>query len=116
MTTSWTFSTWAVGSAYGPIRSGFAAALAGDVPLGAGLSSSASLQAAFALFLAGAGLAEVAGADPDDAAGRLALAQALRRSENEYVGYPPTSAMICRRNNAPDPASMAQFRVSRSAF
>ena len=78
--------TWAIGAAYGPITSGFEAALAGDVPIGAGLSSSASLQAAFALFLAGAGLATIPGAtqlgDPD----RLALAQTLRRSENEYVG------------------------------
>ena len=47
--------TWAIREAYGPIPCGFEAALAGDVPLGAGLSSSASLQAAFALFLAGSG-------------------------------------------------------------
>ena len=78
--------TWAINAAYGPITSGFDAALAGDVPIGAGLSSSASLQAAFALFLAGAGLISIPGengpGDPD----RLALAQTLRRSENEYVG------------------------------
>ncbi len=78
--------TWAVGEAYGPIRSGFAAALAGDVPIGAGLSSSASLQAAFALFLAGADLATIPGATDPGGADRLALAQTLRRSENEYVG------------------------------
>ena len=78
--------TWAVGEAHGPIRSGFAAALAGDVPLGAGLSSSASLQAAFALFLAGADLASIPGAADPGGPDRLALAQTLRRSENEYVG------------------------------
>lgn len=76
--------TWAVGAAHGPIRSGFAAALAGDVPIGAGLSSSASLQAAFALFLAGADLATIPGGP--GGLDRLALAQTLRRSENEYVG------------------------------
>src|SRR5215213_3471644 len=44
---------WALEDAQGPLRSGFEAAIAGDVPLGAGLSSSASLQAALALFLSG---------------------------------------------------------------
>ena len=78
--------TWAIGEAYGPLASGFEAALAGDVPIGAGLSSSASLQGAFAFFLAAAGVAGSAcGLDPDPAA-RLRLAQALRRSENEFVG------------------------------
>ncbi len=75
--------TWAVREASGPIASGFEAALAGDVPIGAGLSSSASLQAAFALFLAGAGLAR---ATCGTEAERMALAQTLRRSENEFVG------------------------------
>ena len=42
---------WAFQERIGPLRSGFEAAIAGDVPLGAGLSSSASLQAALALFL-----------------------------------------------------------------
>ena len=78
--------TWAVTEASGPIRSGFEAALAGDVPLGAGLSSSASLQAAFALFLAGANLATIPGATDPGGPDRLKLAQTLRRSENEYVG------------------------------
>ncbi len=78
--------TWAIRQDLGPLASGFEAALAGDVPIGAGLSSSASLQAAFALFLAGAGLsASPGGPDPDEVA-KLALAQTLRRSENEFVG------------------------------
>ena len=42
---------WALQEAYGPLSSGFDAAIVGDVPLGAGLSSSASLQAAVAAFL-----------------------------------------------------------------
>ena len=78
--------TWAVGEANGPIRSGFEAALAGDVPIGGGLSSSASLQAAFALFLAGADLAAIPGLGDLRGPSRMALAQTLRRSENEFVG------------------------------
>jgi len=78
--------TWAIGASNGPIRSGFEAALAGDVPIGAGLSSSASLQAAFALFLAGADLANIPGATDRGGLDRMTLAQTLRRSENEYVG------------------------------
>ncbi len=78
--------TWAIREAFGPIASGFDAALAGDVPIGAGLSSSASLQAAFALFLAGSGLSRSPGGADPVAADRMALAQALRRSENEFVG------------------------------
>ena len=65
---------------------GFEAAIAGDVPLGAGLSSSASLQAAFALFLLRIGaLGDPALADLDDP-GRMALARSLQRGENEFVG------------------------------
>jgi galactokinase len=78
--------TWAVREAYGPLASGFEAALAGDVPIGAGLSSSASLQGAFALFLAGAGLSAWPGGLDPDAVARMNLAQTLRRSENEFVG------------------------------
>src|SRR5262249_17985271 len=47
---------WALSAWSGPIRSGFEAAVAGDVPLGAGLSSSASLQVSVAWFLIQAGL------------------------------------------------------------
>ena len=78
--------TWAIREEYGPLSSGFEAALAGDVPIGAGLSSSASLQAAFAMFLGGAGLSTSPSGPGPDPAGRMALAQALRRSENDYVG------------------------------
>ena len=78
--------TWAIREDYGPLASGFEAAVAGDVPIGAGLSSSASLQAAFALFLVGAKLsASPVRLEPDPAA-RLSLAETLRRSENEFVG------------------------------
>ena len=78
--------TWAVREAYGPLASGFEAALAGDVPIGAGLSSSASLQGAFALFLAGAGLSASPGGPYLEPSARMHLAQTLRRSENEFVG------------------------------
>ena len=65
---------WALQEAAGvPFASGFAAALAGDVPLGAGLSSSASLQASLAAFLLGSGLPPGAAWPADDDA-RMALA------------------------------------------
>jgi len=72
------------------LTSGFEMVLAGDVPLGAGLSSSASLQAAIAFFLLEAGVAP--GRTVDQYAGPLAdgalmdLAMVLRRSENAFVG------------------------------
>src|SRR4051794_28198034 len=70
---------WAFQESRGPLRGGFAAAVAGDVPLGAGLSSSASLQASLALFLLAAGLAgQGQGADLDDP-GRMDLARLLQR-------------------------------------
>src|SRR5437764_1366860 len=47
---------WALQEAHGPLASGFEAAIAGDVPLGAGLSSSASLQASVASALLRLGL------------------------------------------------------------
>src|SRR4051812_47501100 len=58
---------WAIQERSGPLASGFDLALAGDVPLGAGLSSSASLQGAVALFLLRAGLVRGGSADLDDA-------------------------------------------------
>ncbi len=100
---------WAIQETRGPLTAGFSAVIAGNVPLGAGLSSSASLQAALALFLLRAGLApnkvaieaekaaivalfmQSAGLVPygseilDDPA-RLVLARVLQRSENEFVG------------------------------
>lgn len=59
--------------------------IAGDVPLGAGLSSSASLQVAAGLFLIGARLVSAPGPAFDDGA-RFALAQAIQRAENQFVG------------------------------
>ena len=80
--------TWAIREAFGPLASGFEAALAGNVPIGAGLSSSASLQVALASFLVASGLStQPGGLDPDlDPQSRMLLAQILRRSENEFVG------------------------------
>jgi galactokinase len=77
---------WALQEAQGPLRGGFDIAIAGDIPLGAGLSSSASLQAALAVFLRTAGL--VGQGDPTDFddATRMALAKVLRRGENAFVG------------------------------
>ena len=81
----WALSEWA-----GPLGSGFEAVVLGDVPLGAGLSSSASLQAAFAWFLIQLGT--VPGRPPeffDGEAGDhrlMELAATLRRSENAFVG------------------------------
>jgi galactokinase len=82
---------WAIQDAVGPyLSSGFELAIAGNVPLGAGLSSSASLEAAIAFFLLRAGLVQsrtsaLSGVDLTDPA-RLTLAKILRRSENAFVG------------------------------
>ena len=65
---------WAIQDAAGPqLSSGFELAIAGNVPLGAGLSSSASLEAAIAFFLLRAGLVQgrtssLSGADLTDPA------------------------------------------------
>ncbi|MDB5350705.1 MAG: galK 1 [Planctomycetota bacterium] len=79
---------WAVQENYGPLRSGFDLAIAGNVPLGAGLSSSASLQAALGVFLLAAGVVPggEAGSTPLSDPERMRLAHTLRKSENEYVG------------------------------
>jgi galactokinase len=72
------------------LESGFEAAIAGDLPLGAGLSSSASLQVSVAWFLIQLGV--VPGRSSNDFQGgkddvlRMELARWLRRSENEFVG------------------------------
>jgi galactokinase len=76
---------WALQERFGPLVTGFEAAVAGDVPLGAGLSSSASLQAAVALFLLHAGVVPGQTGELDDAK-RMELAHILRRSENAFVG------------------------------
>ncbi len=81
---------WALTHWCGRFSCGFEAAVAGDVPLGAGLSSSASLQAACAFLMIQLGL--VPGRSSGDFHGgradplSLELAQVLRRSENEFVG------------------------------
>ncbi|WP_165219240.1 galactokinase [Aquisphaera insulae] len=82
---------WAIQDAEGPeLVSGFEMAVLGDVPLGAGLSSSASLEAAVGFFLLQAGLIQGRdgkrlGTDLSDAT-RMAFAKILRRSENAFVG------------------------------
>ena len=81
--------TWAMQQRFPPIHKGFEIAIAGNVPLGAGLSSSASLQAALAVFLRDSGaicLPRAAGCLDTDDQLRFQLAQTLQLSENEYVG------------------------------
>jgi galactokinase len=80
---------WALAEWVGPLASGFEASVVGDVPIGAGLSSSASLQASVAWFLIQGRL--FPGRSPHEFDGdqndvlRMELAKALRRSENEFV-------------------------------
>ncbi|MFM7590298.1 MAG: galactokinase [Isosphaeraceae bacterium] len=64
-----------------PQGKGLRAVVLGNVPLGAGLSSSASVQVALGLFLLQASGLKLA----DDEA-RMALARRLRRAENGFVG------------------------------
>lgn len=71
---------WAMRSRF-EHQAGFEAVVMGNVPLGAGLSSSASLQAAVGLFLDAVHGTKI----PDDSA-RLELAKRLRRAENGFVG------------------------------
>ncbi len=77
--------SWALAQAYGPLSAGFEMVIAGDIPLGAGLSSSASLQATVAIAIGAAGLINGPNLVGDDAS-RMDLAKLLRRAENEYVG------------------------------
>ncbi|MBC7221885.1 galactokinase [Candidatus Bipolaricaulota bacterium] len=65
--------------ALGEIPFGFEAAIVSDVPLGAGLSSSASLEVAFAL-----GLKHLYGFELDG----LELVKLCQRAENNFVGVP----------------------------
>jgi galactokinase len=75
---------WALQEANGPLKQGIDAVITGNVPLGAGLSSSASLQASLALFLIGARVVSAEYNLNDDA--RMALARQLQLSENTFVG------------------------------
>jgi galactokinase len=81
---------WALTEWCGPLESGFEAVIFGNVPLGAGLSSSASLQVAVAWFLIQLGVVPGRSSrefthDTGDLH-RMELAMTLRRSENEFVG------------------------------
>src|SRR4029079_9617023 len=81
---------WALTESCGPLESGFEAAIFGDVPLGAGLSSSASFQVAVAWSLVQLGIVPGRSSrefthDTGDLH-RMELAMTLRRSENEFVG------------------------------
>ncbi|MBK1788350.1 galactokinase [Prauserella cavernicola] len=69
--------------------------IAGDVPTGAGLSSSAAIECAAALALLG-----LAGHDEPDQARRAEIAKWAQRAENEFVGVPTgvldqTASMCC---------------------
>ena len=69
--------------------------IAGDVPAGAGLSSSHALQCATALALLG-----LAGVEPNGSPSRPEIAHWVRRSENDFVGVPTglldqTASLCC---------------------
>jgi len=79
---------------------GFEASVDSEVPLGAGLSSSAALECAVAT-----ALAALLGLDLGDRAVRCRLAAACIRAENDYVGAPTggmdqTVAMLARPGHA----------------
>ncbi|WP_433799439.1 galactokinase [Actinomycetospora sp. CA-084318] len=82
---------WALG-----VGTGWDLVVHGEVPLGAGLSSSAALESAVAL-----AVSELAGLGLD----RVALAAAGRRAENEVVGAPvgimdQAASLLCREGSA----------------
>jgi galactokinase len=86
---------WALREAGLP-GAGWDLVVAGDVPLGAGLSSSAALECAVAL-----AVDELSGAGLD----RHALARAGRRAENDVVGAPvgimdQAASLLCREGSA----------------
>ncbi|MDD7968297.1 galactokinase [Actinomycetospora lemnae] len=87
---------WALREAGLPGDDGWDLVVAGDVPLGSGLSSSAALECAVAL-----AVAELSGADLD----RPTLARAGRRAENDVVGAPvgimdQAASLLCREGAA----------------
>lgn len=82
------------------IEHGADVVLAGDVPTGAGLSSSAALECATAMALLGLG-----GAGDPDTAKRLRIARWAQRAENEFAGVPTgvldqTASMCCTEGHA----------------
>jgi galactokinase len=86
---------WALGEAGVP-RSGWDLVVDGDVPLGAGLSSSAALESAVALAVASLSGADLSRAD---------LARAGRRAENDVVGAPvgimdQAASLLCHADAA----------------
>jgi len=75
--------------------------VAGDVPAGAGLSSSHALQCATALALLGLAGVEL---DAPDAPSRATVAKWVQRSENDFVGVPTglldqTASLSCVRSH-----------------
>ncbi|GGM13697.1 galactokinase [Promicromonospora citrea] len=91
---------WALTQA-GHKVSGFDAAVDSCVPFGAGLSSSAALEAAFAVALDAVGGLGLATSD----AGRAELVDATRRAENEIAGAPTggldqSASLRCREGYA----------------
>jgi galactokinase len=75
--------------------------IAGDVPAGAGLSSSHALQCATALGLLGLAGVEL---DEPDAPSRATVAKWVQRSENDFVGVPTglldqTASLSCVRSH-----------------
>src|SRR5262245_13713568 len=81
---SWQRYVEGVAASYGAFPAiSYQAVIDGNVPLGAGLSSSASLEAAFALFLNATEPERAPHRDGTDAT-RMALAEHLRDVENHY--------------------------------
>ncbi|WP_424185177.1 galactokinase [Actinokineospora sp. G85] len=92
---------WALREA-GVAKGGADLVISGDVPAGAGLSSSHALQCAVALALLG-----LAGITPDESSSpTLAeIARWVQRSENDFVGAPTglldqTASLCCERSHA----------------
>ena len=82
---------WALARWCGPFSGGFEATVAGDVPLGAGLSSSASLQACFGSLLIELGI--VPGPAPARTDGRTAVIAARSFAQ---VWYRQSVKRVCR--------------------